>query len=106
MGFQGIGIWEVLLILIVILIVLGPNRIPGVARTLGKTVRAIKKASTDLTANITREVEESKNEPAPSRLKEESNISNRQAPSAVSQTNKSGKDDQSTNPEGHQQQND
>jgi sec-independent protein translocase protein TatB len=106
MGFQGIGIWEILLILIVALIVLGPSRLPGIARTLGKTVRAIKKASADLTANITRELEETKNEPSPSAPKEESNISNRQAPSTVSKADTLAQKDQPTNPEGHQQQND
>ena len=104
MGFSGIGIWEILVILIVALLVLGPNRLPGIARTLGKTVRAIKKASADLTANITREVELTKNEPPPP--KEASNISNSQAPSAATKANTSDQNDQPTNPEGQQQQND
>jgi Tat protein translocase TatB subunit len=55
--FSGIGIWEVLLIIIVALIVLGPQRVPEIARKLGQILRAIRKASTDLSTAITREVD-------------------------------------------------
>lgn len=104
MGFSGIGMWEILLILVVALLVLGPNKLPGIARTLGKTVRALKKASSDLSTTITRELEVTKNEPPPP--KEASNTSNRQAPSAISKANTPDQNDQPTNPEGHQQQDD
>jgi Tat protein translocase TatB subunit len=57
MEFFGISIWELLLILVVVLIVLGPNRLPGVARNLGKAIRAIKRASSSFTEAITKEVE-------------------------------------------------
>jgi Tat protein translocase TatB subunit len=60
MGFSGIGIWEVLLIIVVALIVLGPSKIPEIARKLGQAVRAIRKASTELTTAVTREVESEK----------------------------------------------
>jgi len=105
MGFSGIGILEILVILVVALLVLGPNKLPGVARTLGKTVRAVKKASADLTVNITRELEVPKNEPTPPPPKEATNTSNNQAPSDVSETNTPDQNDQPTNPE-HQQKND
>ena len=62
MGFSGIGWGEILVILIVALLVLGPNRLPEIGRTLGKTVRAIRKASTDLTTTISRELEVEKKE--------------------------------------------
>jgi sec-independent protein translocase protein TatA len=102
MGFQGIGIWEILLILIVVLIVLGPRRLPEIARTLGKAVRAIKKASTDFTSSITREVEETKNEPPPSTSKD---TKIKETPSAINKANTPGQDDHPTKPEGHQQKN-
>ena len=102
MGFSGIGIWEILLILIVAFIVLGPNRLPGIARTLGKTVRAIKKAGSDFTASITRELEENKKEPPPQPQKTEPT----EAPSAISTTNTPSHNNQPANPERHQQQND
>jgi Tat protein translocase TatB subunit len=97
MGFSGIGIWEILLILIVALIVLGPGRLPAIARTLGKTLRAIKKASADLTVNITRELETTKNEP-PSQPKEENRSKAEEVPSAISKAEAPGRDDQSTKP--------
>jgi len=55
--FSGIGIWEVLLIIVVILIVLGPQRVPEIARKLGQAIRAIRRASTDLTTAVTRELD-------------------------------------------------
>jgi len=70
MDFLGIGPWEILLILILALIIFGPGKLTEIARTLGKTVRAIRKASSDLTATVTRELEVKENEPPPSRLKE------------------------------------
>jgi Tat protein translocase TatB subunit len=57
MELFGISIWELLLILIVVLIVLGPNRLPGVARNLGKAIRTIKNASRSFTTAITKELE-------------------------------------------------
>jgi Tat protein translocase TatB subunit len=57
MDFFGIGPWEVVLILIVALLVVGPEKIPGIARTLGRTVRAIRRASSELTTAVTRELE-------------------------------------------------
>jgi Tat protein translocase TatB subunit len=60
MGFSGIGIWEIVIIFVVILIILGPHRLPEIARSLGRAFRAIKKASADLSTNITKELEETK----------------------------------------------
>jgi sec-independent protein translocase protein TatA len=57
MDFFGIGPWEILLILIVALIVVGPGKLPGIARTMGRTVRAIRRASSELTSAVTRELE-------------------------------------------------
>ena len=58
MDFLGIGGWEVLLILVIAVIVMGPGRMAEIGRTLGKTVRALKKATFDLTTQVTRELEE------------------------------------------------
>ena len=57
MGFLGIGPWEILLIIVLALIVLGPSKLTDFARTLGKTVRAIRKYSNDLTTAVTRELD-------------------------------------------------
>jgi Tat protein translocase TatB subunit len=70
MELFGISMWELLLILVVALIVLGPNKLPRIARSLGKTIRAIRKASSDITVAITRELDASEEES--SQLKERS----------------------------------
>ena len=57
MGFLDMGPLEILLILAVALIIFGPGRIPEIARTLGKTLRTLKKASFDLTAQMSKELE-------------------------------------------------
>jgi sec-independent protein translocase protein TatA len=57
MDFFGIGPWEILLILIIALIVVGPGRLPEIARTLGKTVRAVRRAGAEMTTAVTRELE-------------------------------------------------
>ena len=63
MGFLGIGPWEILLIFILALIILGPGKLTDFARTLGKIVRAVRKYSNDLTTAVTRELDSSKEEP-------------------------------------------
>jgi sec-independent protein translocase protein TatA len=57
MDFFGIGFGEVLVILIVALIIWGPKRLPGIARMLGKTMHNLRKATNDLTSQITREID-------------------------------------------------
>ena len=64
MGVFDIGLPEILLILIVALIIWGPERIPEIARTLGKTIRTFKKITSDLTTTITKELDlDGKNPP-------------------------------------------
>lgn len=62
MDFSGIGGGEIILILIVALLIWGPNRVVEIARTLGKTVNAFKKAASDITAKMEKELEEQKKE--------------------------------------------
>jgi len=63
MDFFGMGIGEILLILFVALIIWGPGRIAKIGKTLGKMVHALKKATSDLTAQITNETEDHEKEP-------------------------------------------
>ncbi len=65
MDFLGIGGWEILLILVVAVIIWGPGRIAEIGRTLGKYARNFKKASFDLTAQVTKELEEQEKNPPP-----------------------------------------
>ena len=62
MGFFGIGTWEILLILVLALILLGPNRLTQTAKTLGKIVRSIRKTSAEFTAAVTREMNQDEDE--------------------------------------------
>jgi len=56
MDFFGMGMGEVLLILVVALIILGPGRLPEIARKLGQIVRTFRKASFDLTSQLGKEL--------------------------------------------------
>lgn len=60
MDFLGIGAGEVLLVLIIALIVWGPRRIIEISRSLGKTLYAFKKVASELTNQVTREIEDQK----------------------------------------------
>jgi sec-independent protein translocase protein TatA len=72
MEFFGMGPLEILVILIVGLIALGPGRLPQLARNLGKGITAFKKATMELTAEVSKEFEEvEKEERQPSKLKEQ-----------------------------------
>lgn len=48
----GIGTPELLVILVVALVVLGPKRLPEVARTLGKGLAELRKATSGLTQEL------------------------------------------------------
>ncbi len=56
-GFLGIGFWEILLVFVVIIAILGPRRLPEIAGRLGTLFRRLKMASRDLTSALTKEVE-------------------------------------------------
>ncbi len=57
MDFMSIGTQEILMIILVAVLVVGPNRIVEISRTMGKITRAIKKTSIDLTSAVTKELE-------------------------------------------------
>ncbi len=53
MGFIGnIGPWELIFILLIALIVVGPGKLPEVARSLGKATRDFKKATSGIQKDI------------------------------------------------------
>ena len=70
MDFFSIGFGEALVILVVALIVFGPGRIVEIGRTLGKITRTLRKASFDLTTQVTKELEEKKEHPPQSKEKD------------------------------------
>ena len=57
MDFLGLGFGEILLILIVALIVWGPDKLPGIARQVGKTVNSLKQQTSEITTQIKNELE-------------------------------------------------
>lgn len=59
----GIGGAELLIILVVALLVLGPEKLPGLARTLGKTMGELRRISTDFQRTLN--VEAALNETRP-----------------------------------------
>ena len=48
----GLGIWEIALILVVALLVLGPEKLPKVARQLGRGMRELRKAAGEFQTNL------------------------------------------------------
>lgn len=62
----GIGFPELLVILVLALIVLGPQRLPELARTLGRVVGALKRVADDAQAQVQDELRAIEGEPRPS----------------------------------------
>ena len=58
MNFFGIGTMELLLILSIALIVIGPGKLPEMASALGKGIRKFRMATTELTRSLEREITE------------------------------------------------
>lgn len=54
----GIGMQELMIILLVALVVIGPKKLPEVARTIAKGVRELRRASDDLKATIMVDMDE------------------------------------------------
>lgn len=44
----GLGFWELLVILVIILLLFGAKRLPELARALGRAVREFKRGASDL----------------------------------------------------------
>lgn len=57
MGSFGIGMGEVVLILLVALLIFGPSKVPDIARGLGKAIRQFSRYSQGLTGEFRDEFE-------------------------------------------------
>jgi|FLOH01.1.fsa_nt_gi Tat protein translocase TatB subunit len=55
--FFDFGAGEIMLVVLAILLVFGPGKIPEIARTLGKFINEIKRASEDIKTEINREAD-------------------------------------------------
>lgn len=89
MDFFGIGGGEILLILIVALIIFGPGRIVEISQTLGRMMHTLKKASSNLTAQVTKELEAEERQHLPPQSPE--TTSNRTKPSVPSKSKTAAK---------------
>jgi len=56
MNFFNIGTAELLLIFVIALIVVGPRRLPEIARSLGKIMNDLRKISQEFTTQMTQEL--------------------------------------------------
>ena len=54
----NIGTPELILILVVALIILGPKRLPELAKSLGRGIREFQKAADDVKESLTRDIRE------------------------------------------------
>jgi sec-independent protein translocase protein TatA len=64
----GIGMPEMIIILVIALIVIGPHKLPDLAKSLGKGLAEFKKASEDFQKNVqeeSRKTEEERKDPPP-----------------------------------------
>jgi Tat protein translocase TatB subunit len=48
----GLGVGEILLILVIALVVLGPKRLPEAARSLGKSMAEFRRASNEIRSSL------------------------------------------------------
>lgn len=57
MDFLGIGLGEILLVLVIALIFLGPEQLPQIAASVGRLLSEIRRASQEVTEEFTRELQ-------------------------------------------------
>jgi sec-independent protein translocase protein TatA len=60
----GIGMPELIIILVIALLVIGPHKLPELAKSLGKGLAEFKKASEDFQRNIQEEARKAEEKPA------------------------------------------
>jgi len=62
---EGLGGPEMLLIMFIVLLLFGANRLPELARGIGKSMREFKKAASGVEEEVRRAMEEEPAKPAP-----------------------------------------
>lgn len=67
----GIGTTELVVILVVALLVLGPKKLPEIARSLGKTLGEFRRVTTDVKRTIEMEADQEEEVKARKRIKQE-----------------------------------
>lgn len=67
----GIGTTEIIVIMVVALLVLGPKKLPEIAKSLGKTLAEFRRVSTDVKRTIEMEVDREEETRAKKKIKQE-----------------------------------
>ena len=80
-GFFDISGGEILVILLVVFIIFGPDKIPEIARWFGKGMNEIKKATSEIQQEITRETGDLKK--TTSKIRDEINKQTKEVTDAV-----------------------
>ena len=70
MRIGPLGIWEILIILVVVLLIFGPRRLPEMAKGLGQSLREFRKGIKDMKDEIESEVKKDDTEVAKTESKE------------------------------------
>ncbi len=52
------GIWEIIIILVIVLLFFGPRRLPELAKSIGQSVREFRKGIRDMKEDITVDLKE------------------------------------------------
>jgi sec-independent protein translocase protein TatB len=52
----GLSFWEIAIIMVIALVVLGPSKLPEIARNLGKGLREFRKATEDFKSTVSDEM--------------------------------------------------
>lgn len=60
MGLSQIGIPSLILIIILALIIFGPNKLPEIGKAAGKAIREFKNSTNDLMSNDSKDTDENK----------------------------------------------
>ena len=55
--FGGLGTWEILLILLILLLLFGARRLPEIGGSLGKGIREFKSSVKDVDGDVRRELQ-------------------------------------------------
>lgn len=57
----GLGGWEIAVILLIVLIIFGPSKLPQMGQAMGKAIREFKKAGRELKSEVTEIDDDSEN---------------------------------------------
>ena len=79
LGVLGLGGWEVVLILAVVLVLFGAKKLPELAKGLGQGIKEFKKATRDVNDEFSRAMEEA---PPPAPPQKQLSTSTTESPSA------------------------